>query len=119
MGGGIHRQVSTADLVRRKPIHYISHSEAPVVVEDAAPSVGVNLRRLRSRRGLTLERLAQRSGVSRAMLSQIELGQSAPTINLLWKVARALDVTFSALITQHGAAVPTVLSASAGKLLTT
>ena len=32
------------------------------------------------------------------MLGQIELGRSAPTINLLWKVARALDVTFSALI---------------------
>jgi mannose-6-phosphate isomerase-like protein (cupin superfamily) len=32
------------------------------------------------------------------MLGQIELGQSAPTINVLWKVARALDVSFSALI---------------------
>src|SRR5689334_16779324 len=53
---------------------------------DLAPVVGANLRRLRVRRGLSLERLAQRSGVSRAMLSQIELGQSAPTINVLWKI---------------------------------
>ena len=47
---------------------------------DLAPVVGGNLRRLRTRRGLSLERLAQSSGVSRAMLGQIELGQSAPTI---------------------------------------
>jgi transcriptional regulator with XRE-family HTH domain len=118
MGEGIHRQLATAGLVRRKPVQDISVRATPPPIEDAAPTVGVNLRRLRSRRGLTLERLAQRSGVSRAMLSQIELGQSAPTITLLWKVARALDVTFSALITQHGAAVPTVLSARASKLLT-
>ena len=57
---------------------------------DLAPVVGGNLRRLRTRRGLSLERLAQISGVSRAMLGQIELGQSAPTINVLWKIARAL-----------------------------
>lgn len=80
--------------------------------------MGGNLRRLRIRRGLSLDRLAQRSGVSRAMLSQIELGQSAPTINLLWKVARALGVTFSALITRAGESAPTILSAGAAKLLT-
>jgi transcriptional regulator with XRE-family HTH domain len=85
---------------------------------DLAPVVGVNLRRLRTRRGLSLERLAQISGVSRAMLGQIELGQSAPTINVLWKIARALEVTFSALIsarTQSGALVMRVADA---KLLT-
>jgi hypothetical protein len=37
---------------------------------DLAPVVGSNLRRLRTRRGLSLERLAQISGVSRAMLGQ-------------------------------------------------
>jgi transcriptional regulator with XRE-family HTH domain len=64
--------------------------------------VADNLRRLRLARGLSLERLARASGVSRAMLGQIELEQSTPTIGLLWKVARALGVPFSALI-----AVPT------------
>ncbi|WP_223677630.1 helix-turn-helix domain-containing protein [Azospirillum agricola] len=56
-----------------------------------------NLRRLRTRQGLSLERLARVSGVSRAMLGQIELGRSAPTITLLWKIARALDVSIAAL----------------------
>jgi transcriptional regulator with XRE-family HTH domain len=85
---------------------------------EIAPAVGANLRRLRSKRGLSLQRLAQRSGVSRAMLSQIELGQSAPTINLLWKIARALGVTFSALITRGAPIGPRVLSAGMAKLLT-
>lgn len=85
---------------------------------DLAPVVGLNLRRLRTKRGLSLARLAERSGVSRAMLSQIELGRSAPTINLLWKVARTLDVTFAALIAPAPEASPRVLSASSARLLT-
>ncbi len=81
-------------------------------------AVAANLRRLRLKRGLSLERLAQRSGVSRAMLSQIELGRSAPTITSLWKVARALDVTFSALIAEGGTGAPAVVTARTGRLIT-
>jgi len=84
---------------------------------DLAPVVGANLRRLRVQRGLSLEKLSQTSGVSRAMLGQIELGQSAPTINVLWKIARALDVTFSALITARGGGGTKVLRGAESKLL--
>jgi transcriptional regulator with XRE-family HTH domain len=73
----------------------VAHADAST---DLAPIVGRNLRRLRTQRGLSLERLAKASGVSRAMLGQIELGQSAPTINVIWKIARALGIPFSALI---------------------
>src|SRR4029079_15007174 len=86
--------------------------------QDLAPVVGGNLRRLRMRRGLSLEKLAQKSGVSRAMLGQVELGQSAPTINVLWKIARALDVTFATLIQAREAGGPTVLKKSQAKVLT-
>lgn len=65
---------------------------------ESAPEVGDSLRRLRNDRGLSLEKLAQIAGVSRAMLGQIELGQSTPTIKTLWKISRALDVPFSALL---------------------
>ena len=91
---------------------------APPEATDLAPIVGGNLRRLRTRRGLSLERLAQSSGVSRAMLGQIELGQSAPTINVLWKIARALEVTFSALISTRAKSGAQVLRASEAKSLT-
>lgn len=84
---------------------------------DLAPIVGANLRKLRTQRGLSLEKLAARSGVSRAMLGQIELGQSAPTINVLWKIARALDVTFSALISEPEAGGIRVLRGQSAKVM--
>jgi transcriptional regulator with XRE-family HTH domain len=84
---------------------------------DLTPVVGMNLKRFRSERGLSLERLSKASGVSRAMLGQIELGQSTPTINVLWKVARALGVPFSALISQSNAPATTVMEASRARIL--
>jgi transcriptional regulator with XRE-family HTH domain len=85
--------------------------------EGFLPAVGASLRRLRTRRGLSLEKLARQSAVSRAMLSQIELGHSAPTINVLWKIARALGVTFSALVSPGAEAGPLLLRESAAKRL--
>jgi transcriptional regulator with XRE-family HTH domain len=78
---------------------------ADIAVDPSAELAGIvgrNLRRLRTRRGLSLEGLSKLSGVSRGMLGQIELGRSAPTIGLLWKIATALDVTF-ATMTSSGA----------------
>jgi len=86
-------------------------------VADLAPIVGQNLRRLRTKRGLSLEGMATQSGVSRAMLGQIELGQSAPTINVLWKISRALEVPFAALISPQGQGGPVVLAAADAKHL--
>lgn len=48
---------------------------------------------------MSLETLARFSGVSRAMLGQIETGKSVPTIKLIWKVAKALGVPTATLIT--------------------
>jgi transcriptional regulator with XRE-family HTH domain len=86
-------------------------------VDDLVPSVGANLRRLRVKRGLSLDRLSVACGVSRAMLGQIELGKSAPTINVLWKIARALNVTFSALIHTPTAGGTSVLREAEGRVL--
>lgn len=79
--------------------------------------VGSNLRRLRTRNGYSLERLAKLSGVSRAMLGQIELGRSVPTIALLWKVARALNVPFATLIATRTAQATALLRAQDAKIL--
>jgi transcriptional regulator with XRE-family HTH domain len=73
---------------------------------------------MRTTRGLSLERLSRASGVSRAMLGQIELGQSTPTINTIWKIARALNCQFSALITNQPAGATKVLQAAKAKILT-
>lgn len=84
---------------------------------DLTAIVGANLRRLRVRRGLSLERLAQLSHVSRAMLSQIELHQSTPTINVVWRIASALGVPISALISARDGGSTAVLRASDSKIL--
>lgn len=85
---------------------------------DLSPVVGKNLRRLRTQRGLSLERLSKLSGVSRAMLGQVELAQSAPTVNVLWKIARALEVPFSGLIATSTTGGTRVMPAAQGKRLT-
>ncbi len=84
---------------------------------DLGPVVSSNLKRLRTERGLSLEKLARASGVSRAMLGQIELGQSTPTINVLWKIARALDLPFSALINPQSGPSTMVLPAARARVL--
>ena len=61
-------------------------------------TVKENLKNIRHNRKLSLDKLAIRCGVSRAMLSQIEQGKSAPTISVLWKIASGLNVPFSDLI---------------------
>lgn len=71
-------------------------SEAGVPALDAI--VGENLRQLRERRGLSLDVLARQSGLSRTLLGQIELGHTAPSVSVVWKIARAFDVPFSALL---------------------
>ncbi|MEY4512586.1 MAG: hypothetical protein RLZZ450_4708 [Pseudomonadota bacterium] len=86
--------------------------------KDVLPVVAQNLRRLRTRKGYSLERLARASTVSRAMLSQIELAQSAPTINVLWKIASALSVPFSALLGGEGETPTSILRAQGAARLT-
>lgn len=85
--------------------------------QDLTPALGANLRRIRTRRGLSLERLSAESGVSRAMLSQIELGHSTPTITVLWKISTALGVPFSALIASRAHDGVSVLRGEHAKVL--
>ncbi len=53
---------------------------------------------LRRERELTLDRLAERSGVSRAMISKLERGEKNPTLVVAAKVAEGLGVTLSQLV---------------------
>ena len=60
--------------------------------------VAENLRQKRKARGMSLEDLAQSSGVSRAALSQVETCKTNPTVGLLWKIAVGLGVPFADLL---------------------
>ncbi len=61
-------------------------------------AVAANLRELRAGSGMSLDRLSEASGVSKAMLNQIETGKSTPTITVLWKIAAGLNVPFARLM---------------------
>jgi len=66
------------------------------------------LRSLRAERGLTLDGLAERTGVSRSMISLIERGESSPTAVILDKLAGGLGVTLASLFdeTEQAGASP-------------
>lgn len=55
-------------------------------------ALGERIRRARVRRGLTLAELAELAGVSKSLISQIERGVAAPSIDTVRKVASALQV---------------------------
>jgi len=59
--------------------------------------IAEQVRALRAARGLTLEALAEQSGVSRSMISLIERGESSPTAVLLERLATGLSVPLAAL----------------------
>jgi transcriptional regulator with XRE-family HTH domain len=64
---------------------------------DAETRLAARLRGLRSERGLTLDALAERAGVSRSMISLVERCESSPTANVLDKLAAGLGVTLASL----------------------
>lgn len=57
-----------------------------------------NLKAIREREKLSLEKVSQLSGVSKTMIGQIERGESSPTLTTIWKIANGLKVSFTELI---------------------
>ncbi|MFA6101733.1 MAG: XRE family transcriptional regulator [Victivallaceae bacterium] len=68
----------------------------------APPSIGKNVKKERQHQQLSLDTLSAASGVSKAMLSQIESDKVNPTIATMWKIAHALKVDFNVLLKGEG-----------------
>lgn len=66
--------------------------------ETITQAIANNVRAQRSHRGLTLDALAARSGVSRGMLVQVEQGRTNPSVSTLTRIASALGVTVARLV---------------------
>lgn len=66
--------------------------------DDILTRLPARLKETRRAQGLSLEAVANLSGVSRSMVSQIERGESSPTIATLWNLTRALQVDFAGLL---------------------
>jgi XRE family transcriptional regulator, regulator of sulfur utilization len=67
-----------------------------VATENGA--VGTRVKALRDSMGLSLRDLAERSGVSAPMLSQVERGETSPTLAVAGRIASGLDLTLSQLL---------------------
>ena len=60
--------------------------------------VGARVKALREASSLSLRDLAQRSGVSAPMLSQVERGETSPTLTVATRIAAGLDLRLSQLL---------------------
>src|SRR5213079_1814320 len=70
----------------------------PVAVAEPALAIGARVRALREAMSLSLRDLADRSGVSAQMLSQVERGENSPTLAVAAKIAAGLELTLSQLL---------------------
>jgi transcriptional regulator with XRE-family HTH domain len=72
----------------------------PVVTELAGPidTLGIRVRALREAMDLSLRDLAVRSGVSAPMLSQVERGETSPTLQVASRIAAGLELRLSQLL---------------------
>lgn len=67
-------------------------------MEELTKHIAVILKELRRARGWSLDKTAQETGVSKAMLGQIERKESSPTIATLWKIASGFNTSFSSFL---------------------
>ena len=69
----------------------------PAAPEPAA-TIGPRVKALREAMGFSLRDLSERSGVSAPMLSQVERGETSPTLAVATKIAAGLELTLSQLL---------------------
>lgn len=60
-------------------------------------NLGDNLKRIREEMNLNLSQVSEITGISKAMLSKIERGESTPTITNVWKIANGLHISLQDL----------------------
>jgi len=87
-------------LIMIKLTKYYSWSYFFVVVQ-IAKIIAKNIKKLRKEKGFTLKQLSTYSKVSISMISKIENFQTLPSISTYIKIANALGITFSELITDN------------------
>ena len=85
------------DTVAKAPV--VAYSvRVSTIMDDPTPELARRLRQERETRGWSLADLAERSSVSKAMISKIERGEASPTAALLGRLAGAFGLTLSTLI---------------------
>jgi len=76
-----------------------AHADAAIAGGPLDPAaVGARVKALREASSLSLRDLARRSGVSAPMLSQVERGETSPTLTVATRIAAGLDLRLSQLL---------------------
>jgi transcriptional regulator with XRE-family HTH domain len=86
--------------------HEAAAGDETVAPRDPALAIGARLAEHRNRRGVKVSALARQIGVSPSLISQIERGQSRPSVSTLFALAEALDVPVDAFFRDGEAAPP-------------
>lgn len=71
-----------------------------IAAADPVKDIGRVLKKVRFERDLTLDKVSEMTGVSKTMLGQIERGVSVPTVSVLWKIAKGMRLSLSALFSE-------------------
>jgi transcriptional regulator with XRE-family HTH domain len=85
-------------------VHSAAQQQAHEERSRVAVPIAAAVRRLRAKRGWTLDELAARSGISRRLIVQIEQAQANPSVGTLLRIADAFEVTFTELLPEQPAA---------------
>ena len=80
-------------------------------------NIAVNLRRIRKAKNMSLDMLADRTGVSKSMLGQIERGESNPTVSTIGKIVEGLKVPFEQLLYEKEEAINNSFNSHPSSLL--
>jgi XRE family transcriptional regulator, regulator of sulfur utilization len=74
--------------------------------------IGARVKALRESSGLSLRDLTERSGVSAPMLSQVERGETSPTLTVAARIAAGLDLRLSQLLRLDESGAVTIVRVS-------
>jgi transcriptional regulator with XRE-family HTH domain len=88
---------------------------AATPAEPAIASIGPRIKALREGMGLSLRELAARSGVSAPMLSQVERGETSPTLQVAARIATGLELRLSQLLRLDEGGTVSVVRAGHGR----
>src|SRR6059036_4097183 len=78
--------------------YVITYMRMSKLASEPMVAIGGRARALREAMGLSLRDLAERSGVSAPMLSQVERGETSPTLTVAARIAAGLELTLSQLL---------------------
>ena len=81
-------------------IFHIKQRMAGIDMSQLDKNIAQNLKRIRKSKNMSLDMLAEKTGVSKSMLGQIERGESNPTVSTIAKIVDGIKVPFEDLIYQ-------------------